>query len=700
MHNFILELYSEEIPAAMQAQAAADLAQKIQTFLAGFEVTASQIDSYVTPQRLAVLAYGLPENLPGKREEKKGPRINAPEKAVQGFLRTNNLSNNLPGNRQGTDALNVREDPKGAFYVLEINQRDRPLTDALAEFLPDMITSFSWPKSMRWGRSSLRWVRPLRGILCCLGGQIVPFEVDALASGNVTCGHRFMAPDALTITGADDYVESLKKAHVLVDPVVREAIIVEDATRLAAMIGCQLVEDAALLSETAGLVEWPVPLLGKIDDEFMDMPEEVLISVMRMHQKYLALRDGDGRLAPYFVTVSNMVTDDQGAVIIAGNERVLRARLADGRFFWDQDRQVTLTERLPKLEKIIFQARLGTIGQKAVRIEVLTGLTAVTFSADAQVAQQSARLCKADLVSGMVYEFPELQGIMGGYYAIHDGLGGAVAGTIRDHYKPLGPNDAIAETAEGQSLALADKIDTLTGFWSINEKPTGSKDPYALRRAALGVIRILFETNTRMSLLPVFARGFALHGVTKKETAVLSDDLMGFIGDRLKVFLRGRGVGHDVVNAVFTNGSDDVVDMAARAEKLAAFLSTADGGNLLAAYRRAYGICDKTDNKAAGHKASGAGGDAHKVVVPGAFVQAEETVLYQAIEGLGDAALDSFTAFQTYLDDLATLRVPLDQFFEAVMINDDDASIKQNRLNLLHSLIIKMRRAAAFELIK
>ena len=675
MADFLLELYSEEIPAGMQAGAAAQLERHIKTFLDGFGVTAEYVQAHVAPQRIALLADGLPAQLPDRKEEKKGPRVDAPEKAIEGFLRANGLD--------GTDALSVRDDKKGAFYVLEIDEPGRPLAAALGDYLPQMIEGFQWPKSMRWGDKSLRWVRPLRGILCVFDGAVIPFEVDGIKSGDMTFGHRFMAPASLTITKPAEYLGALETAFVLADAAIREAMVAEGAAQLAFEVGCELVEDAGLIRETAGRVVWPVPLLGKIDDAFMDVPEEVLISVMRTHQKYFALRDKNGKLAPYFITISNMATEDKGAAIVAGNERVLRARLSDGRFFWDQDRKETLESRLPALEKITFQAQLGTVAEKATRIARLSEVLAPALSANETAARDAGRLCKADLTSGMVYEFPELQGIMGGYYADNDGSGAVVAAAIRDHYSPLGPSDAIPQTPEGRVVALADKIDSLAGFWSINEKPTGSKDPYALRRAALGVIRILLETDTRLALTPVLDKAFTQYGCTESPSA----DLLGFIAERLKVYLRDRGISHDVVSAVFALGSDDVVETAQRAKHLQAFLADEDGANLKAAFGRAHGICTKADHEAAKV-------DANLLKEPA------ETALHEAIETQQNLSMASLADYSAYLDGLATLRAPVDAFFEAVMVNDEDDAIRQNRLSLLQSLIALMQRAAAFDLIE
>ncbi len=675
MADLLIELYSEEIPAGMQAGAAEQLARKIAEFLKSFDVTADSVATYVAPQRVALLASGLPQNLPDRKEQKKGPRIDAPEKAIEGFLRANGLEN--------TDALSVQEDKKGAFYILDIDEPGGPLADALASFMPGLIEGFQWPKSMRWGSGSLRWVRPLRSVLCLFDGAVVPFEIGGLKSGNVTYGHRFMAPDEIAINDPHDYVGALERAFVLADAPVREAMIAESAAALAAGVDCDLVEDAGLIRETAGLVEWPVPLLGKIDDAFMDVPEEVLVSVMRTHQKYFALRQKDGKLAPYFITISNMLTDDKGAAISAGNERVLRARLSDGRFFWDQDRKDALESRLPALEKITFQAKLGTVADKSQRIAALAGQLSGYLDADEAAAQQASALCKADLVSGMVYEFPELQGIMGGYYAQNDGLGEGVAAAIRDHYKPLGPGDAIPDTAEGRAVALADKIDTLAGFWSIDEKPTGSKDPFALRRAALGIIRILTETGTRLPLRAVFEAAFKAY----KADATPVDDLLGFVADRLKVHLRGQDISHDVVAAIFSLGSDDVVELSGRAEALRDFLNGDDGANLKAAFTRANGICTKADHKQADINAA-------------LLSEPAEKQLHEALQATIAMPVDTLDDYRGFVDRLATLRAPVDGFFDAVMVNDDDAKIRHNRLSLLQALIQQMRRAADFDLIE
>ena len=432
MTDLLLELYSEEIPAGMQARGVSDLARLVRELLAECGIDAVETSTYVAPQRMAVIIAGLPGRTPDRHEQKKGPRVDAPEKAIQGFLRANDLAS--------TDDLQVQDDPKGAYYLLNIDAPGQDTASALAAGLPDIIRNFPWPKSMRWGTGALRWVRPLRGLTCCFGDDVIDFEVDGLRTGQTVRGHRFMAPETSAPVSAENYVETLMQAKVMVDASTRAQTIESAARRLAEEKDCRLVDDPALVTETAGLVEWPVPLLGRIDDAFMDVPDEVLTSVMRTHQKYFALKNPKtNKLAPYFITIANIETADQGAAIIAGNERVLRARLSDGRFFWDQDRKTSLEARLPALEKIVFHARLGTVAEKTARLEKLAAELGDMLGAEAAAAGMAARLCKADLVSGMVYEFPELQGIMGGYYADNDGLDAGIGAAIRAHYAPLGP---------------------------------------------------------------------------------------------------------------------------------------------------------------------------------------------------------------------------------------------------------------------
>lgn len=676
MVDFVLELYSEEIPAGMQARAAEHLERALVSALEARGVEPLGIQSYVAPQRVALLIDDLPQMTSEVRTEKKGPRVDAPQQAIDGFLRSNGLTD--------VSTLSVKQDGKGDYYVFEAVQPAESMSDILAILIAEIVLSFPWPKSMRWGSGKLRWVRPLRAILCRLGGQIVNLEVGGVVSGGVSYGHRFLAPEPIEIIHAADYVPLLEKAYVLVDPAIRSAMIAEESVTLAAAQGYELVEDIALVEETAGLVEWPVPLLGNIDLDFMTVPDELLTSVMRTHQKYFSVRDPKtGRLAPKFITISNMLTDDNGARIIAGNERVLRARLADGKFFWDQDVKTKLEQRLPALDKITFHAALGSVGQKAQRISHLAKRIADLLGEDSAPAARAGVLCKADLVSGVVYEFPELQGIMGGYYALNDGEGEAVATAIKEHYRPLGPRDAIPDTTVGQIVALADKLDTLTGFWLIDEKPTGSKDPYALRRAALGVIRIILENHLQLALQPLLVAAIGNQNIAgaSKNAEAIATDLLGFIIDRLQVYLRDAGVRHDIVAASLLDGADDIVDIVARGQALADFVSTEDGKNLLAAHNRATGILQKTELSAK---------------IDQSYLQeAAEKDLFSALEAVGDSGADMRTpeALKKYLVTLSALRKPVDAFFDKVLVNADDAKLKTNRLALLQRLVVAMERA-------
>ncbi|HMM13213.1 MAG TPA: glycine--tRNA ligase subunit beta, partial [Parvibaculum sp.] len=548
MSELLLELFSEEIPARMQKRASEDLARLVADALKAAGVEAKAARAFATPRRLALVMEGLPEKTPDVKEERKGPKVGAPEQAIQGFLRAAGLAS--------IDEATVQEDKKGAFYVAVSEKKGRPTAELLAEIVPEVVRAFPWPKSMRWGAGTLRWVRPLHSIVCLLGGKVVPFEIDGIASGDVTRGHRFMGPEEFAVKDFADYVAKLEAHKVILDPAERAKAIHEGARRLADEAGLKLVEDEGLLAEVAGLVEWPVPLIGRIDDEFMSVPQEVLTSTMRANQKYFALKEANGRLAPRFVVVANLVAGDGGRAIVNGNERVLRARFSDARFLWDQDRKHTLESRLPKLEEVVFHAKLGTVREKAERIARLAReLAAVIPGVDPKKAELAGRLAKADLVSGMVFEFPELQGLMGSYYAKADGLGDEIADAIAEHYSPLGPSDDVPESALGKVVAFADKLDTLVGFWAIDEQPTGSKDPFALRRAALGIVRILLEGNFRVGLWGVFGDsmtaythgGFDWQGKGPRA----ANDLLAFFADRLKVYLRDRGARHDLVDAVF-----------------------------------------------------------------------------------------------------------------------------------------------------
>ncbi|MBO6633562.1 glycine--tRNA ligase subunit beta [Parvibaculum sp.] len=693
MSELLLELFSEEIPARMQKRAGEDLVRLVMDALKEAGVEGKNARAYTTPRRLALVIEGLPEKTPDVKEERKGPKVGAPEKAIEGFVRAAGLAS--------IDEASVQEDKKGAFYVAVTEKPGRAMADVIAEIVPAVIRAFPWPKSMRWGSGTLRWVRPLHSILCLLDGKVVSFEVDGIRSGDVTRGHRFMAPAEFAVKDYTDYDMKLFETKVVLDPAKRANFIHEGAKALAASQGLTLAEDEALLHEVAGLVEWPVPLMGSIDDEFMSVPREVLTSTMRANQKYFACHDAKGNLAPRFIVVANLEAEDGGKAIVNGNERVLRARFADARFLWDQDRKHTLTSRLPKLKEVVFHAKLGTVHDKAIRIGKLAReLAAYVPGADAEKAQVAGELAKADLTSQMVYEFPELQGLMGAYYARNDGLGDDIADAIAEHYSPLGPSDDVPSTPLGKVVALADKIDTLVGFWAIDEKPTGSKDPYALRRAALGVIRIVLEGNLRIDLTKVLVE----HGdmFDQKDWAVSVFDLLDFFGDRLKVRLRDMGNRFDLVDAVFLMGatgkaqipgmrnSRDLLQIVKRVEALSDFLSTEDGTNLLAGYKRAVNIL-RIEEKKDGQSYDAAP-DAKLLAEP------EEKALAAAIE---TAAKDAKSAvakedFAAAMSALAKLRAPVDAFFDKVTVNADDAAVRANRLKLLAQIRAALHEVADF----
>lgn len=706
MSELLLELFSEEIPARMQKRAREDLLRLVSDALKEAGVEGRNARAYATPRRLTLVIEGLPEKTPDVKEERKGPKVGAPQQAIDGFLRAAGLSS--------IDQATVQEDKKGAFYVAVTEKPGRATADLIAEIVPAVVRSFPWPKSMRWGSGSLRWVRPLHSILCLLGGKVVPFEVDGIKSGNTTRGHRFMAPAEFAVADFTDYEMKLTEAKVVLDPAKRAHFIHAGAKALAEAEGLTLVEDEALLHEVAGLVEYPVPLIGRIDDEFMSVPQEVLTSTMRANQKYFALHDASGKLAPRFIVVANLEAEDGGKAIVNGNERVLRARFSDARFLWDQDRKQTLTSRLPKLQEVVFHAELGKVHDKAIRIGKLAeALAPFVPGADAAKAKIAGELAKADLTTGMVGEFPELQGLMGAYYARNDGLDDDIANAIAEHYAPLGPSDDVPSSPLGKVVALADKIDTLAGFWIIDEKPTGSKDPYALRRAALGVIRVALDASLRFRLSEVFQvalRGYGELGeaaakkwmaasgskslrdvVSAAFTALEMSGLQDFFRDRLKQQLKENGARHDLVDAVFAlEGQDDLVLVVKRVEALSAFLSTEDGANLLAGYRRAVNILrieEKKDGKVY---------DAAPVA--SLLQQNEEKALAAAIATATEKAKEAVGKedFAAAMSALATLRAPVDAFFDKVTVNADDADIRANRLKLLAQIRAALHEVADF----
>jgi glycyl-tRNA synthetase beta chain len=679
MAEFLLELLSEEIPARMQARAADDLKRLVTEKLkaAGLEFT--RAEAFVTPRRLALVVDGLPLSQPDVREERKGPKVDAPEKAIEGFLRSVGMTR---------DQVTEVEDKKGTFLLAVIEKQGGPTADVIAEIVPDVIRSFPWPKSMRWGSGSLTWVRPLHSIIALFDGAVVPFEVDGVASGASTVGHRFMAPARFEVTGFQDYKARLRAARVIVDPRERKLDISEHLDQYGEQNGLKPIEDDGLFQEVAGLVEWPVILVGTIDQAFMDVPPEALISAIKTHQKYPMFRDRDGELAPRFAVVSNLEATDGGKAIVAGNERVLSARLSDTKFFWDLDRKASLESRLPALEDVVFHEKLGTLGEKVRRVAALAGeLCGSIPGAGADKAREAARLAKADLRTEMVGEFPELQGIMGRYYALEEGLSGEVAEAIADHYRPQGPNDACPTAPVSVAVALADKIDTLVGFFGIDEKPTGSKDPFALRRAALGVIRLVLENGLRLRLVQVFEAAGA-----SSDTAL---QLLEFFADRLKVYLREQGVRHDLITAVFAlSGEDDLVRLLDRVKALQSFLDTEDGANLLAAYKRATNIV-RIEEKKDGASYDGAAD-------PELLRLEEEKVLHAR---LGDALAEAETAvrderFTDAMSALAALRRPVDAFFDHVTVNAEEAELRRNRLLLLSQIRATLNQVADFSKIE
>ncbi|MGQ0483973.1 MAG: glycine--tRNA ligase subunit beta [Hyphomicrobiales bacterium] len=677
MPELLLELFSEEIPARMQAKAAEDLRVAVTNALVEAGLTYEGAQAHAGPRRLVLAVEGLNAKAADVAEERKGPRIDAPQSAIDGFLKSTGLT---------LDELKVQDDKKGKFYIATIRKAGRAATDVIAEIVPDTIGKFPWPKSMRWGAGSLRWVRPLQSILCTFDGEVVSFEVDGIASGNETRGHRFMAPEKFTVRRFEDYAQKLNKAFVMVDSAARAETIRTEVRNLAFAQGLEPIEDDGLLQETAGLVEWPVVLMGRFDEKFLSLPPEVIATSIENHQKCFALRnamrphpevppraaskgEGPGALSNKYLLVANLIASDGGKQIIAGNDRVIAARLADAKFFWEQDRKIPLEKLLPKLDAIAFHARLGSQGERVKRIEALAGEIAKTVGADVEKAKLAARLAKADLVTGMVGEFPELQGLMGRYYALDQGIDPEVADAIRDHYKPLGPSDSIPVSKIGQAVALADKLDTLVGFWAIDEKSTGSKDPYALRRAALGAIRIIIDKSLRLRLK---------HG---------GDDLLAFFADRLKVYLREQGARHDLIDAVFAlGGQDDLLMIVRRVEALSKFLDSDDGKNLLIGVKRAANIL-KIEEKKDGRTYQGD-------VRPDLLIKGEEKALHSAITVATGQARMAIAAedFEAAMRAIAKLRAPVDAFFDHVTVNDKDATFRDNRLKLLNRI-----RAATLE---
>ena len=682
MAELLLELLSEEIPARMQTRAAEDLQRLVCDGLKGAGLDFASARAFATPRRLALVVDGLPAVRPDVSEERRGPRVGAPDQAIQGFLKGAGLAS--------LDHAEKRDTGRGEFWFAVISKKGGPTAEVLPGIIDAAMKALPWPKSMRWGSGTMSWVRPLHSIIALfdgkgLAGEVSPGgEMTPIRFGATTRGHRFLSKGTIEVAGFDDYVSKLRAAHVVLDPAERKRIIVAGAEKACAEAQVTLRSDEALLEEVAGLVEWPVPMLGTIDGQFMDVPPEVLTVSMRSHQRYFSTARNDGTFANRFVVVANNVARDGGATIVGGNERVLRSRLSDAKFFWDQDRKLTLEERLPRLRDIVFHARLGSQADRVTRLEILAEkIVPHVPGADLAHAILAAHLCKADLVTGMVGEFPELQGVMGRYYALGEKLPAAVAEAIGDHYAPAGPNDRCPSAPISIVVALADKLDALVAFWSIGEKPTGSRDPYALRRAALGVIRIVIENRIRLPLGRYFE----------------ADDLMAFFADRLKVQMREKGVRHDVVDAVFAlGGEDDLVRLLARVEAVQAFLATEAGKNLLTVYGRAANIVRAEERKDKTLTARIAGApDA------GLMEQIEEKAVVGALAAVEERVRPALASedFARAMTALADLRAPIDAFFDKVTVNvSDKPDLRLNRLKLLNQIRATMDKVADFSRIE
>jgi glycyl-tRNA synthetase beta chain len=672
MPQLLLELFSEDIPARMQGGAARDLARLAGERLAQAGLPHQAVRTFGGLRRLTLVVDGLPAQQPDVREERKGPRVGAPAAALEGFLRSTGLAQ---------DQLEERD---GAWFA-SLLRPGRPAAEIIAEMVPAVVRAFPWPKSMTSATGELRWVRPLRRILCVFDRVIVPFEIDGVAAGDLSEGHRFMGPRApFRARDFDEYREALAGHFVVLDPSERRRRIVGAARELCEARGLELVGDDGLLEEVAGMVEWPAPLVGDMDQLYLDLPPEVVRTSMRTHQRYFAVRLPDGPLAPHFISVANVEAPDGGSLIAAGNARVLSARLEDARFFWNEDRKIPLEDRLQALKGVIFHARIGTMYDRVDRLRALAARIAPMIGADPDRVLKAAALAKADLTTGMVGEFPELQGIMGGYYAAAEGQDAQVAAAIRDHYRPQGPSDAVPGDRITIAVALADKLDTLISFFAIDEKPTGSRDPYALRRAALGVIRITLDNGLRLPLRRLAASGEGL-GETGKE----ADALLEFFADRLKVLLRDLGRRHDLVDAIFALGDDDLTRVVARIDALTVFLTTADGANLLAGYKRATNILTAEAKK---------GTLSDESPVRAADGLHEEIALFDALARVRPmvAAALADEDFVAAMSALASLRAPVDAFFDKVFVNSPDPAQRENRLRLLCEVRNAMGAVADF----
>lgn len=701
MPDLLLELFSEEIPARMQAKAADDLRRMVTDRLVAEGLVYEGAKAFATPRRLALTVHGIPARQPDLKEERKGPRVGGPDAAIAGFLKATGLAS--------LDQATIQRDPKkGDFYVALIEKPGRGTLDVLADILPVIIRTFPWPKSMRWGERSarpgaLQWVRPLHAIVASFGLEteqpdIVNFAVDGIAAGQTTFGHRFMAPVPISVRRFEDYEAKLLDAKVVLDAERRKDAILTDARQLAFAQGYDLVEDPGLLDEVAGLVEWPVVAMGSFEQDFLSIPPEVIRATIRNNMKCFVVSESNtAKLTNKFILTANIEASDGGKAIVAGNERVIRARLSDAKFFYESDLKLKLEDRLPKFDNIVFHEKLGTQAERIRRIERLAAEIAPLVGADVEKAKRAAHLAKADLLTDVVGEFPELQGLMGKYYALAQGEDASVAAASEEHYKPQGPTDRVPSDPVSVAVALADKIDTLVGFWAIDEKPTGSKDPYALRRAALGVIRLIVENKIRLNLIPLVARHIATFVNAQASTDIDRKciDLLAFFADRLKVQLREQGARYDLVDAVFAlESQDDLLTVVRRVEALGRFLDTDDGKNLLAGTKRAANILrieEKKDGKA--------------------YDGMPEVSLYRLVEekalakAIGQVKAEASTAlakedFAGGMSAIAKLRPVVDAFFDRVKVNDDDSKVRENRLKLLNEIRDATRAVADFSKIQ
>ncbi|WP_435988563.1 glycine--tRNA ligase subunit beta [Sulfitobacter sp. SH24] len=677
MPDLLIELFSEEIPARMQKRAGEDLQKLVTNGLVEAGLTYGSAAVFTTPRRLTLALGDMLAASPRQVEERKGPKADAPEKAIEGFLRGAGLTR---------DQLEERDTPKGKVFFAKIEKPGRPAAEIVAGVLEQTIRNFPWPKSMRWGTGSLKWVRPLHSILCVIsdeaGAEVVPLTIDGIAAGNTTRGHRFLAPAEIEVSGFEDYQDKLSRAFVVLDPAARADAIWHDATNMAFAAGLEVVEDAGLLAEVAGLVEYPVVLMGRIGEDFLGLPPEVLQTSMKEHQKFFSVRNPKSGQIERFITVANRTTADEGATILAGNEKVLGARLSDAKFFWDNDlRTVTsgagMETWVKALENVTFHNKLGTQAELIDRMATLSRELAPLVGADADEAEQAARVAKTDLSSEMVYEFPELQGLMGSYYAREAAMSDAVADAAKDHYAPLGPSDDVPTAPVSIAVALAEKIDKLTGFWAIDEKPTGSKDPFALRRAALGVIRILVENDVSLTLNDVLNKSAEIVGDRDAGRAD-TGDILSFIHDRLKVYLRDQGIRHDIIDAcIAMDGSDDLTLLVKRARALSETLKTDDGENLIQGFKRANNILSQAEE---------ADGVEYSFGADPKFAETEaEKDLFTALDKAETKITPAMAAqdFSTAMAAMADLRGPIDAFFEAVQVNAENPTVRRNRLNLL-----------------